>query len=362
MVVAKVPAVAAVAPKSWRRRLLVPLMMAVMGVRFYTKLNDTATEILKSGETPKLDDSMIVGQGAAEELLVRALEAATSASIPDLESGATRSAMGTSKFKALPEGFWLAEAEKRRAAVKKGSGLKLRLFRSRQALKESAKGATELTGGAPCGADADRPHACLCPNCPSRWKTIVYVADSDICRPNWRHHLSSFVDGNGHDVALLKRPGFSDESITQLKKPRTLVPKNRILIVRDDDLRRKPGHTAASVLAWILDAKQKLRDDMAINTHDDSFASSFDSDAIADRVKNLIADDLPGAPCAPTLFTQEDDLHHTRRLLDLLAYDSSQVLAQAIIQINNNNNDDPPPPYEKKTQVTSEGKKTSQEL
>ena len=316
---------------AWRQRVMVPAFVAFFIFRLWSKLDETMSEVVAKGEWPRKDDVLIAGLNTT--LLRRALEAAIQKPIPDLDTGAARSAFVTNKYPPLTS-FWL-DNDPRRSF----SDLKLRLFTSSEPLNETTLGVNDAKKlENPCGDDG---FACLCPNCPARWQTIVYVVSGQSSK-DWLHHVSSYVDGNGHDVALLRVD--PSETIVQLHKPRTLRPKRFVLVVRTDDIRRHPGRTAAAVVAWILDNAKARRDlDVLSSSDDDEFRSSgglessldnllnrLDTARLAARVdsslRNLYGEDnvflhhddddiSPGHASF-----SEDALDHTNRLRTLLGY------------------------------------------
>lgn len=239
------------APKPWwKKNLAVPLMVAVMVARIYSRFSSTASETLAAGERPRHEDVLIASAPHSSEALVKVLEAGAGAqSLPSLELGATRRSMATAAYDAvLPAWFWLNKATVGLATMH-ATPPQPRLFVSWQPLNETFVGPSNLTASFDCGTDMG-PYACLCPNCPARWRTIVYVVESRTvagCRDygvSWGQHVLSYLRAADANVVVYEKGGY-----------RTVADGNskRILVVADDDVRARPGPTAAAVWAWIFD-------------------------------------------------------------------------------------------------------------
>lgn len=235
----------------WKKNLGVPMMVAVMVARIYSRFSSTASETLAAGERPRQEDVLVASAPHSSEALVKVLEAGAGAqSFPSLELGATRRSMATSAYDAvLPAWFWLDKASAGLATMH-ATPPRPRLFVSWQPLNETVVTPSNLTAGFDCGTDMG-PYACLCPNCPARWPTIVYVVESRGvagCRDygvSWGQHVLSYLRANDANVVVYGKGGY-----------RTIADgdSRRVLIVTDDDVRARPGPTAAAVWAWIFDA------------------------------------------------------------------------------------------------------------
>mmetsp|Transcript_3474 Transcript_3474/g.4865 ORF Transcript_3474/g.4865 Transcript_3474/m.4865 type:complete len:359 (-) Transcript_3474:665-1741(-) len=318
-------------------RLWVVLLIIVLVIRMYGKLKETAQSTLAQGEWPREDDVVIVGLPSVNDALVAGLEASGMVSVPNLERGSTRAALATSKFPSWPNGFWLdpKTASRLNAASSlepdTANSLTLRIFSSCQKLDPTAVGASELSSDDDNRGDCAKdmyPYTCLCPNCPVRWTTIVYVVDAEPCRvygASWVEHVTSYTNATNASVSLLIHPGdHAKESFHTIRTPvdDKYHLDQHILIVRDEDIRKKTGRATAAILAWLLDVKRKIHD--LGQSH-----LQVDHDHIASRVESLarMPPKLTPKACSRPIEKFIDSIDSLRGLLGYDALNNRSVTA-----------------------------------
>lgn len=300
---------APVAPPWWKRQLAVPVMIAALAYRIYGRLTSTAYEVLKEGERPRLDDVLIASVPGSSEALAAVLEAGGGVDhIPSLEKSATRRGFGTThSFRPLEPGFWLdSETLKQLETTRefeetRSVSVELRLFTSWQPLDEKRDfGRSEAASHFTC-PETMGPDACLCVNCPIRWRTIIYVLEKPEeaqCRvygATYADHVDSYLSAPNSSVSLYD---FSTDSLVDISK--TSSPRHRILVVKDDDVRENPSRVAAAVFSFALDAKYRERNDIVDNRY-----FQVDSDTIRRRVQSKLGTGKIGPSTIPKTNCEE---------------------------------------------------------
>ena len=270
--------------RDYAGKFAMPVMLLAVGTRFVLKIKQTAEVALKSGEEPRRGDVLLVGgaPGVADELAFRLGAMSGSAELaPDLELGETRRLMGTSKYVGAESGFWLSAETRRRLAVgglqkdaeATGSDVATRFFRSSQPMDLAPLSPSDLEAlGSPdfeCPTLGGAPrYACLCPNCPAKWTSVVYVLASreDVaCRvaegagyvAPWETHAASYLSAPDADVDLLAL--LDDTADT---RPIVAAPNatRRILVVKQEDLDAAPVPAVVAVAAWLVQGLQQDAD------------------------------------------------------------------------------------------------------
>ncbi|KAH8048931.1 hypothetical protein JL722_12166 [Aureococcus anophagefferens] len=267
---------------TYAQKCALPVLFLALGTRMYTQITETMEFELRKSEQPRPGDVLLVGAvaGVADELAVRLATIGNGAEAPpDLETGEARRNFGTDKYAGLESGFWLGESTRRRLAVSSRGGegsaqpqaLAMRFFRSVQPFDERTMSKLEKPGpewtcpGAVVGGVAQ--YACLCPNCPAKWASVVYVLADEretLCRasklavsaaPTPRAaHAASFLDAPSSVLDVLS---VSDGEAAFDRVRAAQNASRHVLVVRASDVRAAPRAVVVAVVGWVLEPLQR---------------------------------------------------------------------------------------------------------
>ena len=270
---------------TYAQKCALPVLFLALGTRMYTQITETMEFELRKSEQPRPGDVLLVGAvaGVSDELAVRLATIGNAAEAPpDLETGEARRNFGTDKYAGLESGFWLGESTRRRLAVSSRGGegsaqpqaLAMRFFRSVQPFDENTMSKLEKPGsewtcpGAVVGGVAQ--YACLCPNCPAKWASVVYVLADEretLCRasklavsaaPTPRAaHAASFLDAPSSVLDVLS---VSDGEAAFDRVRAAQNASRHVLVVRASDVRAAPRAVVVAVVGWVLEVRQQGAD------------------------------------------------------------------------------------------------------
>lgn len=270
---------------TYAQKCALPVLFLALGTRMYTQITETMEFELRKSEQPRPGDVLLVGAvaGVSDELAVRLATIGNGAEAPpDLETGEARRNFGTDKYAGLESGFWLGESTRRRLAVSSRGGegsaqpqaLAMRFFRSVQPFDERTMSKLEKPGpewtcpGAVVGGVAQ--YACLCPNCPAKWASVVYVLADEretLCRasklavsaaPTPRAaHAASFLDAPSSVLDVLS---VSDGEAAFDRVRAAQNASRHVLVVRASDVRAAPRAVVVAVVGWVLEVRQRGAD------------------------------------------------------------------------------------------------------